>query len=328
MSKRMVRIISREITRLKAREKPAIRASLPKPENDERQIHQDQNKGEKKIDPVQANQDPDGKEPGVVTEEIPAANVRIKDFAITSAIFFANPTSHGPRRQGRLNLAMQPDEAALHSKIGAEHPADQGREICGKGAWRRSFRHDSDVGVAMIHVHLGVNGGRDPGEHHPDENCRAPSAVKETRADREKNGDMSNVSTGGIEDTTKVRHPARHSRELSVRRVDDPVKNENGEGEQAEPFVIEERAPGDPDERTHDRHSRWTHAYGAGAPRDQRPGWTEKINVRQLLDLDSLEGESLSGNRLVVTGRHKAVRCTPFPGRCKSRSGGLQTAAP
>src|ERR1700716_2351363 len=107
MSKRIVRSISREITRLKGGEKSVIRASLPKPENDERQVHQDQNKGEKKIDSVQANQEPEGKDRGVVPEEIPAANRRIKDFAITSAIFFANTTSHSPCRQGGLDLAMQ-----------------------------------------------------------------------------------------------------------------------------------------------------------------------------------------------------------------------------
>src|SRR5438067_1090814 len=64
----------RKFSRLEAGEKPAIRVALPKPEDDESQIHRHQDESEKEIDPVQTDQDADGKEPGVVTEEIPAAN--------------------------------------------------------------------------------------------------------------------------------------------------------------------------------------------------------------------------------------------------------------
>ena len=122
--------------------------------------------------------------------------------------------------------------------------------------------------------------GRDPSEHHPEKNRRAPSAVKETRANRQKNGDMSNVTARSIESTAKIRHPARHSGELSIRRVDDPVQNEKGEGEQAQAFVIEQRAPGDPDQRARDRNCNRTHTEGASAARDERSGRAEKINVR------------------------------------------------
>ena len=100
----------------------------------------------------------------------------------------------------------------------------------------------------MVDVHLRVNGGRDPGEQHPDENRRAPSAVKEIRADRNKNGNMSDVSAHRIEDAAYFRYPACHSGELPIRRVDDAVKNEKGEGEKSEAFVVKKSAGHHPDE--------------------------------------------------------------------------------
>jgi hypothetical protein len=169
----------------------------------------------------------------------------------------------------------------------------------------------------MVDVHLGVNSGRDPGEQHPHEDRGTPSAVKKTRADRKKNGDMSDVSAHSIENTSKIRHPARHSRELSIRRVDNPMKDENGESDKAQPFIVKQRAPGDPDQRPHHRKSDRAHAEQASAARDERAERAEKINVCQLLDLDSFKSEALSENWLVVTGRHKAVASTRFRSGCK-----------
>ena len=148
----------------------------------------------------------------------------------------------------------------------------------------------------MVDIHLGVNSGRDPGEQHPDENRPTPSAVKKIRADRQKKGDMSDVSTHRIEDTAQFRHAARHSRELSVRGVDDPMKDENDEARKAEPFIVEKRAPGDPDQRADYRKLDRTHAERLGRPSDDPAERPEEVNVTQLLDLDGLEGEVAIGH--------------------------------
>ena len=178
----------------------------------------------------------------------------------------------------------------------------------------------------MVDIHLGVNSGRDPGEQHPDENRRTPSAVKETRADREKKGYMSDISAHRVEDAAKIGLSARHSRELSIRRVDNAVKNEKGESDEAEAFVVEKGAGPHADQGADNRQPSRSNSQGTSAARDNGTERPEKINVGQLLDLDRFEGETLRKNWMAVAGRHKAVRCTPFPGRCKSRSGGLQTA--
>src|SRR5436853_1911303 len=100
----------REITRLKAREKPAIGALLPEPENDKGQIHWDEDESEKQVDPMEADEDADGEKSSVVAEEIPAANQRIKDFAVTSAIFFPDAPLDRAGRDACFHIRMQSNQ--------------------------------------------------------------------------------------------------------------------------------------------------------------------------------------------------------------------------
>src|SRR6266404_5771541 len=98
MSKRIARIM-RRAGRSHTGEKSAVGASLPEPQRDQRQVHWQQNKRKKQVDPVQTYEDTDGIEPRVVSKQIPTAHRPVKMLPIPDPIVLPNATCDRPRRE-------------------------------------------------------------------------------------------------------------------------------------------------------------------------------------------------------------------------------------
>ena len=64
-------------------EKSLVGAPLPKPEGDESQVHEQEDKSEKKNDAVKPCQETDGVEPSVVSQKIPSAHRQHKNVRDT-----------------------------------------------------------------------------------------------------------------------------------------------------------------------------------------------------------------------------------------------------
>src|SRR5205085_8237055 len=77
-----------EATRSQAREKLAIRVTLPTPEEQKGEIHRPEHEREKQIDPVEADEDPNRKKPGVIPKKIPPPDDGVEHFPVALAVWF------------------------------------------------------------------------------------------------------------------------------------------------------------------------------------------------------------------------------------------------
>src|SRR3954453_20177502 len=110
MSKRIARIIGRKLTRLAAREKPAIRPALPNPEKEKSQVHRREHKSEKQVNPVEADEHANCEKAGVVPEKGPTPDEGKKDFAVTLPVFVEDTSGYGAG-----------GEECFHPGVGSDH---------------------------------------------------------------------------------------------------------------------------------------------------------------------------------------------------------------
>ena len=116
--------------------------------------------------------------------------------------------------------------------------------------------------------------------------------MDDARSDRNVDCPVRDVSADAIEHSAQLRDLPGHARELPIRGVDEAVKNEKRESEQAEM----QSAAGDADQCAQDGEMSWRHSECASAASDDRAERSEKINVRQLLDFEGFESENLRKN--------------------------------
>src|SRR5438067_9018379 len=81
-------------------------------------------------------------------------------------------------------------------------------------------------------------------------------------------------------------------------------------------FTVEQSAADDADEHAEDRELNRIDSERSCGTNDNGTQRPEKINVRQFLDFQGAESETLRQNRLVLTRRHKAVASTQILPGC------------
>src|SRR5439155_11590885 len=104
-------------------------------------------------------------------------------------------------------------------------------------------------------------------------------------------GDMRRVSADAVKDASNLGRLPGHSRELSVRRIDDAVNDQQRKRQQTEAFVVEKRAGRHADGTAGEGELVWRQPQRPRRESGHGTEWTEKIDIGQLFDFVRLEGQ-------------------------------------
>src|SRR5947209_6265290 len=140
-------------------EESAIRATLPDPERQQRNVHRNEDERKEPFKMMDPRESTDRIETRVVAEKIPTADRPVEARAVPCEIHIAHRSAWRPGRNRRFYAAVNPGEAALHAFVGTEHTASPGKKIRGVTvAQNDAVDREARVRIAKVIVQLCVRG--------------------------------------------------------------------------------------------------------------------------------------------------------------------------